>query len=160
MSGRAFKEEAYAIFSTDVLCVCSVIVVDDAGFADVRVEQLEQKKEVRLQPSAPVKGKLQIGSPAGTSETVRSLRIFPARINPRNFSALSLFLTTKTDENGNYDFDRVPPVAVQIYHEPKVRELRTGTIANSAINSLRGAARRNDKVGVPKLQRRVWHSCH
>lgn len=106
--------------------------MDDAGFADLRVEELEKTRSVRLKPWAQVKGKLLSGPKTGTNETIRlGLSFLPGVDHPRTYPALSLFLTAQTDQDGNYEFDRVPPIAVQIYHEPKVKGTRLGTIAMS-----------------------------
>ena len=115
----------------------SIIVMDDAGFAEVRVDELATNKTVRLQPWARVQGKLMIGSKPGPKESIRLSRAFlPGADHPRTHPALSIYLTTQTDENGAYEFDRVPPFAVHVYHEPKVRDSRMGTVAVSQDVSL------------------------
>jgi len=110
----------------------AIMVVDEAGYAEVPVGQLETNHEVRLQKYARIEGQLLIGSRPGTNESVRlGLAFIPYAYAPRQFPPLSLFLTTRTDANGKFVFERVPPVAVEVYHEPKVRDCRMGTIAQS-----------------------------
>ena len=107
----------------------SVIVIEDAGYAEVRMEDLENHSEVHLQPYGRVEGKLMIGTRPGTDESVRlGLAHVPYESQPRSFPALSLFLTTRTDNEGKFVFERVPPIAIEVYHEPKVRDSRTGTV--------------------------------
>ncbi|MDB6040291.1 MAG: polymerase sigma factor, sigma-70 family, partial [Verrucomicrobiales bacterium] len=107
----------------------SVIVIDDAGFANVRVTDLIGKKEFRLQSWAKIQGKLMIGSRPAPNESIRlGAAHIPYEEHPRQFPALSFYLNTKTDENGHFEFPRVPPVAVELFHEPKVRDSRMGII--------------------------------
>jgi thiol-disulfide isomerase/thioredoxin len=46
-----------------------------------------------------------------------------------------LFLTGKTDDNGQFSFNRVPPINVQVYHSPRVKEDHMGTIPLSQSTS-------------------------
>lgn len=110
----------------------SVIVVNERGYAEVLVEQLGSAGEIRLQAPARIEGRLHIGPRPGTNETVRlGLAHIPYVSHPRNFPALSLFATTRTDGEGRFVFERVPPIAVEVYHEPKVRDSKMGTIAQA-----------------------------
>jgi len=110
----------------------SVIVLTDQGFADVRMAELEKNPEVRLQPLAHIDGKLMIGNRPGSNEVVRlGLASTAYEFYPRNFSPMNLFLTTKTDDEGKFSFKQVPPVAVEVYQEPKVRDSRQGIIPQS-----------------------------
>jgi peroxiredoxin/protocatechuate 3,4-dioxygenase beta subunit len=110
----------------------ALMVVDDAGYLQLKVQDLAQQKEIRLQPWARVEGRLMIGSKPGAKESVRlGLAHLPYEHHPNTFGPLNLFLTTTTDSEGKFVFERVPPIAVEIYHEPKVRDRRNGTIAQS-----------------------------
>lgn len=110
----------------------SVIVVAEAGYAEVPLDTLGRNRVVRLEPYAQIAGQLLIGSRPGTNETIRlGLAHVPYASYPRHLAALSLFMTTHTDGKGRFSFKQVPPVAVEVYHEPKVRDSRTGTIAQS-----------------------------
>jgi len=48
----------------------AVIVVDEAGYAQVSVEDLKQSPDVRLQPWARVEGTLMVGTQPGTNESI------------------------------------------------------------------------------------------
>jgi len=114
----------------------SVMVLDEAGFAQVTEEVLGRNPEVKLQPWAKVRGKLLIGTHPGTNESIHlGLAYLPYEYHPRNFSLLSLFLETKTDAEGNFSFERVPPINVQVYHSPKVRDGKMGMISTSQTTS-------------------------
>lgn len=107
----------------------AIMVVDEAGYAEVLVNELEKTFEVRLKPYARIEGELMIGARLGTNESIRlGLAHVPYAYHPRSFPPLSLFLTTHTDSEGKFVFERVPPIAVEVYHEPKVRDGRMGTI--------------------------------
>ncbi|MEI8288319.1 MAG: redoxin domain-containing protein [Verrucomicrobiota bacterium] len=115
----------------------AVLVVDTNGFADVRVGVLETTREVRLQKYARVEGQLMIGARPGSNETVNLDRAYiPYADYPRDFPPLNLFLSTRTDAEGRFVFERVPPIAVSLYHQPKVRDSSTGTIAQSQTTGL------------------------
>ncbi len=110
----------------------AVVVVAPSGYAEVRLEDLQRNPEVRLQAHARVEGRLMIGAKPAAGETVRlGLAHLPYGAHPRNFPALQLYLTTRTDDDGRFTFERVPPIAVEVYHEPKVRDSRQGTIAQA-----------------------------
>jgi peroxiredoxin len=106
----------------------AVLVLQDEGFAQVTVDDLRRNPEVKLKPWAKVKGTLMIGSrPAANQE----MHLWPAHLPyehyPRNFPPLSLYLKTETDSSGEFSFDRVPPINVQVYHGPKVKDEKMGT---------------------------------
>jgi peroxiredoxin/uncharacterized GH25 family protein len=114
----------------------AILVLDDDGFAQVLVDQLGTNAEVRLQPWAKVQGKLLIGSRPGTNEAIKlGLAFLPYESLPRNFPPLGLYLDTKTDAEGNFSFDRVPPLNVQVYHSPKVKDRNLGMFPTSQTTS-------------------------
>src|SRR5262249_8990637 len=93
---------------------------------------LKHSHDVRLQPYARIEGELKIGARIGAHESIRlGLAHFPYAYHPRMFPPLSLFLTGSTDDHGRVVFRRVPPIAVEVYHEPKVRDAGAGPIAQS-----------------------------
>ncbi len=105
----------------------SIIVVANEGFLEQRVSELKDGTELRLQPWGRVEGRLLIGTKPGAGETVH---LWPAHVPyedyPRQSSALNLFAKTQTDTNGNFVFAHVPPLRVEVYHEPKVRDGNMG----------------------------------
>jgi len=110
----------------------AVVVLADAGFAEMRVSELEKHPEVRLQNYGHVEGRLMIGTRPGSNETVRlGLAYIPYEFYPRQFPPISMYLVTKTDRDGHFSFNRVPPLTLQVSHEPKVRDSRMGIIAES-----------------------------
>lgn len=110
----------------------AVVIVDESGYAEVPVGSLSKESNVRLQPYARVEGQLFIGTRLGANESVRlGLAHIPYIAHPRNFPPINLFLTTRTDAEGKFVFERVPPIPVEVYHEPKVRDSSMGTIAQS-----------------------------
>lgn len=114
----------------------AILVLDDAGFAQVTVSELSRNPEVKLQPWAKIEGKLLIGTRPGTNEIVRlGLAHLPYEYHPRDFAPLSLFLQTKTDSSGQFSFEKVPPINIQVYHSPDVRDGMQGTIPMSQARS-------------------------
>jgi peroxiredoxin/uncharacterized GH25 family protein len=135
---RVNRADAEGRFSfTPQIDAYSIIVVDDAGFAQVPVEDLARNPNMRLQAWARIEGELKIGSKPGANEAVR---LWPAHIpyeyHPRSSPPLSIFLNTTTDAAGKFQFERVPPIAVEVYHEPKVRDSRMGMTAMAQTTKL------------------------
>jgi thiol-disulfide isomerase/thioredoxin len=99
----------------------SVVVADDAGFADVPVLELTSSPRVRLQPWARVEGTLNMGAKAGPNETVRLVGAFAMfAYYPRPMPPYAIKVATTTDAAGRFVFPRVPPVDVKLCHLPKV----------------------------------------
>jgi peroxiredoxin len=110
----------------------AVVVIDEAGYAERLVEALDTNPKLQLQPYGRVEGKLLIGSQPGAKESIRlGLAHIPYAYHPRHFPPISLFMTTITDDAGHFVFERVPPIPVEVYHEPKVRDGKMGTIPQS-----------------------------
>ena len=107
----------------------SLIVVDDAGYLEKRLEDTSPNAELYLQRWGRVEGQLLIGARPGANE---SIRLWPAHVpyehHPREFAAVQFYLNTTTDADGKFVFERVPPANVEVYHEPKVRDSRRGTV--------------------------------
>ena len=112
----------------------SVIVVNEAGYAEALVKDLGSNGQVRLQPHARIEGQLFIGTRRGTNESIRlGLAHIPYISYPRNFPALNFYITTRTDGEGKFVFERVPPIPIEVYHEPKVRDSSAGIIPQSQV---------------------------
>lgn len=99
----------------------SVMVFDDAGFAEVPVGELLKTGEVKLKALGRVEGNLKIGSAAGTNEVIYlSTAPAPYHWYPLEVPAYSITFTTRTDTNGDFSFERVPPTLMEIAHSPTV----------------------------------------
>lgn len=110
----------------------AVLVLDEAGFAQMTLEQLGHAPEVRLRPWAKVQGKLMIGSRPGAYEDVcLDQAHLPYEFHPRDSPPLSLFLKAQTDESGLFSFERVPPLNLRVYHSPKVCDTKLGPVPMS-----------------------------
>jgi peroxiredoxin/uncharacterized GH25 family protein len=110
----------------------AVLILENDGFAEVKVTDLAAHPEIKLQPWSRVEGQLMIGTRAGSKETVRmELANSPYVAYPRRFSPLNIFLTTQTDGTGHFAFNRVPPVDVVVSHSPYLKGLGQGPIAES-----------------------------
>lgn len=115
----------------------AVLIFGTNGFAEVRVASLETNSEVRLRKYARVEGQLMIGLRPGSNETVNLDRAFiPYEDYPRDFPPLNLYLSTHTDAGGKFVFERVPPIAVELYHSPKVRDSQMGIIPQSQVTGV------------------------
>jgi thiol-disulfide isomerase/thioredoxin len=107
----------------------SIIVVEDAGYVEVKMADLKAEGEVRLQPWARIEGKLMIGTKPGAGEDIHLNAIQHAYANhPRNFPALSFHARTTTDGEGNFVFAKAPPIMMTLYRSPKSRDGRMGTV--------------------------------
>lgn len=107
----------------------AILVLVNDGFAQVTIPELQLNSKVTLQPWGKVNGRLMIGSRPGTNESIHlGLAWLPFEYHPRDFAPLSLFLETTSDADGNFSFERVPPVNIQVYYSPNVRNGRTGVI--------------------------------
>lgn len=115
----------------------SLAVIDGAGILDHRLGESAENLRLTLQPWARVEGRLLIGAKPGTNEMIRlgSAHI-PWANHPRTFDPIQLHLYTRTDDTGKFVFERVPPGAVDVYHQPKVRDSQVSTIAQSQTTRL------------------------
>jgi peroxiredoxin len=115
----------------------AVVVADDLGFAQVRVEELKTSPEVRLQPWARVEGTLRIGSHPGSNETVRLASAFTPFANyPRSLPPCLVSNETTTDSAGRFVFSRVPPLDVKLLHIPSMSRGESGLLPITQITNL------------------------
>jgi len=120
-----------------VLDAFGVVAVDETGFAQARVENLASSPEVRLQPWARVEGALKIGAQPGSNETVRLADAFNSyAYYPRRLPPYSILAETTTDSAGRFEFPRVPPVDVKIFHAPKAAQTEARVIPITQITNL------------------------
>jgi hypothetical protein len=100
----------------------AVMVFDPVGFAEAPIDDLLKAGEVRLKPLARVEGKLLIGSAPGTNEVIYlSTAPAPYHWYPLELPAYSITFTTRTDTNGNFAFNGVPPTLMEIAHSPEAK---------------------------------------
>ncbi len=115
----------------------AVVVADDGGFAETRIEDLKSPAEVRLQPWAGVEGVLKIGTQPGVHETVRLADAFaPYADYPRPMPPYSISVETTTDGAGRFVFPRVPPVDVKVFHAPKMGRTEGDVLPITQITNL------------------------
>jgi beta-lactamase regulating signal transducer with metallopeptidase domain/uncharacterized GH25 family protein len=98
----------------------AIVVLADAGFAQVGVQELSGHPEVKLRPWSKVEGQLLIGSRPGANETIRLEPAFNRLdgYHVHDSPSLTLCLEAHTDNEGRFSFDRVPPIDVEVYHDP------------------------------------------
>jgi len=114
-----------------------VMVADDAGFAEARVEDLKSSPELRLQTWGRVEGTLKIGTQPGANETVRLADAFaPYAYYPRPLPPYAISVETTTDAAGRFVFPRVPPVDIKLFHAPKVGRAEADMIPITQITNL------------------------
>ena len=96
------------------LAMKRILVAHKSGYCEVSVDQLAVSHDLVLQPWGRVAGTLRIGDRLGTNET----------LNLRNWGWANLFapslrinLETKTDTQGRFIVEGVPPGEWQISHE-------------------------------------------
>jgi hypothetical protein len=133
-----------------------VVVADEAGFAEVRVEDLKQSPEVRLQPWARLEGRLKVGVKPGARETVRLADAFaPETYYPRSFPPYAISVETTTDAAGRFVFARVPPVGVKVFHAPKLGRGWAKLVPVTQITNLTLAAGEKRELTLGGQGRRV-----
>jgi peroxiredoxin len=115
----------------------AVLVVDGAGFAQARVEDLKTNPEVRLQPYARLEGTLRIGAKPAGNESIRLAPAFsPYEYYPRPLPPYSFSVEARTDGAGHFVFPLVPPVDVKVFHSPKIGSGGEGLIAVTQITNV------------------------
>ena len=89
----------------------SVVVVHDGGFAEVAASELEARPDIELTAWRRIEGTLRIGAEKGKAEPVAySERMDGIRTIRARFAH-----ATRTDREGNFVFDRVPPGRGVVY---------------------------------------------
>jgi RNA polymerase sigma factor (sigma-70 family) len=104
-----------------------ILVAHKSGFAEVSREELTNSSIVHLQPWARVTGILKVGNRPATNETVELRNWNLASL----FSpSLWLFLETKTDDQGRFLIEGVPPGDWQLFHEVGLRGNGSRSLTN------------------------------
>lgn len=104
----------------------NVIVEHGSGFANAPAGEAK----IELKPWSRVEGILKIGSAPATNEIVRlNSAPRPYEWFPRELPALSATFLTRTDENGRFVFERVPPIMVEVAHSPPRPDVALGPVA-------------------------------
>jgi hypothetical protein len=133
-----------------------VLLLEEEGFGEVRIEDLAEKPEVKLKPWGKVSGKLMIGARPGTKEIIRLFSVqLPNEFYPRTIPPLSLSLDTTTDESGEFTFERVPPINLKVYHAPRTRDEAAGPSPMSQTISLNLKPGEHKKLTLGGLGRPV-----
>lgn len=106
-----------------------VLLVHESGVANISHEDLLRANgEVRLQKWASITGTLKLnGKPQADETIVLHFDTLPwsySRGGPR----LTTTHRTTTDNNGNFSFDRVPPLAGMAHQLSRARSLGLGTV--------------------------------
>ncbi len=114
-----------------------VVVVDGAGFAQARVEDLKTNPAVRLQPYARLEGTLRIGAKPAGNEAIRLAPAFsPYEYYPRSLPPYSFSVEARTDGAGHFVFPLVPPVDLKVFHSPKIGPGEEGLNAVTQITNI------------------------
>ncbi len=105
----------------------NIVVFSPAGFASATPKALAASPVVTLLPWGRVEGVLKIGSQPGANETIglALLSLYGER------TGYSVFLQGKTDAEGRFAFEGVPPLTLQISHRLSFRDGQAGTIPQS-----------------------------
>jgi peroxiredoxin len=107
----------------------SLIVLHDDGFAEVKVEELTKSAQVTLSPWGHVEGQLLVGQKPAADETiVVQTMTYRYGDGMRSFAPLSLWLTTQTDADGKFVFDKVPPGERRLTRRLSFRKGKPGPI--------------------------------
>jgi RNA polymerase sigma factor (sigma-70 family) len=101
-----------------------IIVIHDQGYAEVSLSDLAATGRVTLQPWGRVEGKLILDSrPAGNERVVAYNHVARYDDTGRRFKFVSYAMEAKTDGEGRFSFDKVPPGQCKVFRQ----ELRSRT---------------------------------
>lgn len=129
-----------------------LIVLADAGFTMLSGRQLAEKQPVRLQPWGQIEGVMRIG--IRPASEVRAA----AHVSLRGVTSQILIeRSTKTDAEGHFVIDRLPPGIVQLYRVVPLseRSSRYLTISSYYLNSGQKLSVQAGGAGRPVIGRLV-----
>jgi RNA polymerase sigma factor (sigma-70 family) len=124
------------------------------GFAAVSLEQLSATKAVVLQPWGRVKGTLKIGRRPGANETVSLETWFWRETDPAEMPVAVIF-TTKTDAEGHFAFEKVPPGDRKVSHWLSSHEGKPGPILETQARMVHVQAGQTTQADLGGTGRRV-----
>jgi len=103
----------------------SIVIADKNGFAEISIDQLAASSKIVLPPWGGIAGVFKIGQRTGANE-----RIWLGNMHDPSgqLPSVQLFLETKTDAEGRFEFHGVPPGEHQIAHVPGFRDGKMGQI--------------------------------
>jgi RNA polymerase sigma factor (sigma-70 family) len=113
--------------------VKKILVFNAAGFASVSPDQLAASPAVLLLPWGRVAGVLKIGSQPGSNQTIG---LTLSEMPYDDWCGYSLFLQTRTDAEGRFSFEGVPPGDFQVSHRLNYRDGQPGPIPDSQQTSI------------------------
>ncbi len=130
LSAKHLETDAQGRFSYQPEAgVKKILVFNAAGFASITPAQLAASPTVTLLPWGSVAGVLKIGSQLGANQTI-GLSL-PAMLYDE-WSGYSVFLQTKTDAQGRFNLEGVPPGTLVLSHRLSFRDSqKVGIIPNS-----------------------------
>ena len=102
-----------------------VVVAHAQGFAEVPFAQVSSNTIVTLQPWGRIEGTLIFGGQPRANETIS---LGSVSFRHADSTGLSLFLNTKTDVNGRFVFETVPPGERKVDWRPGFRDGKVGMI--------------------------------
>jgi hypothetical protein len=105
----------------------SLFVSHEQGFAEVKVKELAKNSRVVVQSWGVVKGVLKVGDTVTPNQFVRLQNSYNfTDASGQRASALSLYIKTEPDDNGNFLIEKAPPGDRMLYVEYKFRESNNG----------------------------------
>jgi RNA polymerase sigma factor (sigma-70 family) len=145
----------------------TVCIANNSGYSQVPIERLAAHHTVKLDPWGQVAGSLMIGGMPGADEEIRLDSLID------DGSPSQVHLITKTDANGHFVFEGVPPGDRKISHHLRAHDRRTGGVpltesVSVAVKSgqvgrvVLGAAGRKvvGRVGEKESSQRIdWRRC-
>jgi len=128
ISGRARTDGQGRFSFPPKLEMRSIIASHTLGFAEISVEELKSSEEIVLQPWGRVEGVLKAGARPAADHAVL-MENFHWRFG--KWPTLMIRLTAKTDSEGRFVFEGVPPGERKIASGPRLRD---GRLSAAAIN--------------------------
>jgi hypothetical protein len=103
----------------------SVVVAHTQGFAELPFAQMDSNTVIALQPWGRLEGKLILGGRPRAKETIS---LGSGSFRYANSTRLSLFMSAKTDEQGRFVFETVPPGERKVDWRPGFRDGKVGMV--------------------------------